>query len=120
MMPPHDVPDAAGLVESVREFLERDVMAATDGRVQFHTRVAVNVLRMVERELHLGPEQAAAHGQGLRGLGFDSEAELAEAIRSGDLDDRLDEIRRFVAATVRAKLEVANPSYLEGPRAPVR
>ena len=40
----HDVPDAAGLVEAVREFLEKDVMAATEGRVQFHTRVAINVL----------------------------------------------------------------------------
>ena len=47
MTAPHDLPDAAGLVEAVREFLERDVMTATEGRVQFHTRVAVNVLGMV-------------------------------------------------------------------------
>ena len=46
-----DRPTAAELVAAVREFLERDVMAATEGRVQFHTRVAVNVLGMVEREL---------------------------------------------------------------------
>ena len=39
-----DRPTAAELVTAVREFLERDVMAATEGRVQFHTRVAVNVL----------------------------------------------------------------------------
>ena len=41
---PHDVPSAAQLVEAVREYLERDVMAATEGRVRFHARVAVNVL----------------------------------------------------------------------------
>ena len=53
-----DRPNAAELVAAVREFLERDVMPATDGRVQFHTRVAVNVLNVVERELKLGPDLA--------------------------------------------------------------
>ncbi len=51
---PHDVPTAAELVEAVREYLERDVMTSTEGRVQFHARVAVNVLKMVERELAVG------------------------------------------------------------------
>lgn len=115
----HDVPSAADLVEAVREFLERDVMAATDGRVKFHARVAVNVLGMVERELRLGPAQSEAHAAGLARLGFPSEAELAAAIRSGQVpDDRLAEVLAFVRDTVRAKLEVANPRYLEGPRPP--
>ncbi|MHB1854544.1 MAG: phosphotransferase family protein, partial [Acidimicrobiales bacterium] len=47
----HGSPDVAGLVEAVREYLENDVMTATEGRVRFHARVAVNVLGMVEREL---------------------------------------------------------------------
>ena len=115
----HDMPDKAGLVEAVREFLERDVMAATTGRVQFHTRVAVNVLRMVERELALGPAQAAEHERELGELGVDDEAALAAAIRDGSLDGRADDVRRVVAETVRAKLEVANPKYLEGPAPPV-
>ena len=58
----HDAPDAAGLVEAVREFLERDVMAATEGRVQFHARVAARVLAIVERELRFGGALEAAHG----------------------------------------------------------
>ena len=94
MTAPHDLPDAAGLVEAVREFLERDVMAATEGRVQFHTRVAVNVLGMVQREIELGPEQAAAHRARLDGLGFDDEAALAAAIRDSEADDRYDEIKK--------------------------
>jgi len=115
----HDAPDAAGLVEAVREFLEKDVMSATEGRVQFHTRVAINVLGMVERELKLAPEQDAAHAADLARLGVSSERELADAIRRGDLDDRMDEVREVVTRTVKAKLEVANPRYLEGPRPPV-
>jgi hypothetical protein len=110
---PHDAPTAAQLVEAVREFLEQDVMAATDGRVQFHARVGVNALRMVERELELGPAQAEAHAAALARLGVADEAELAAAIRDGRLDDRHDEVVEVLRQTVRAKLEVANPRYLE-------
>jgi Domain of unknown function (DUF6285) len=112
MSEPHDVPTAAQLVEAVREFLERDVMEATDGRVKFHTRVAVNALNMVERELTMGAAQAAAHSAALDELGVADEASLAAAIRSGELDDRRAEVLDVLRATVRAKLEVANPRYL--------
>jgi hypothetical protein len=115
MSQPHDIPTAGQLVEAVREFLERDVMAATEGRVQFHTRVAVNVLGMVERELALGPAQAEEHRARLAALGYESEAELAAAIRSGALDDRRAEVSAFVRRTVEDKLRVANPKYLDNP-----
>ena len=59
--------DAAELVAAVREFLERDVMAATEGRVQFHTRVAVNVLSMVERELDARRRPRAGGASARRG-----------------------------------------------------
>lgn len=115
----HDIPDAGGLVEAVREFLEKDVLTSTEGRVQFHTRVAVNVLGMVERELREGAAQLEAHAAGLAALGVGDERGLADAIRSGVLDDRLDEVRDFVEQSVQSKLRVANPRYLEGPRPPV-
>ena len=111
---PHDVPTAAELVEAVREFLERDVMKATEGRVQFHTRVSINVLNMVQRELESASVQADAHAQRLATLGVSSEQELSDAIASGQLDDRLAEVVAVVRATVRDKLLVANPKYLNG------
>jgi hypothetical protein len=114
---PHDIPTAAQLVEAVREFLERDVMTATEGRVQFHARVAVNVLGMVERELALGGGQAVEHAAGLASLGVADEAGLARAIRDGGLDDRLGEVTAFVRRTVEDKLRVANPKYLDQPTA---
>jgi hypothetical protein len=115
MAEPHDRPTSAELVEAVRDFLESDVMAATEGRVQFHTRVAVNVLGMVQREIEMGDAQAAAHAEGLKRLGYADEAALAAAIRDGSVaDDRLDEVTEFVRQSVRAKLEVANPKYLLG------
>ncbi|MCU1450248.1 MAG: hypothetical protein JWP02_2418 [Acidimicrobiales bacterium] len=111
---PHDVPSAVQLLEAVREFLERDVMSATEGRVRFHTRVAVNVLAMVERELALGPSQAEAHRLALEGLSVADDAELAATIRDGSLDERRAEVLEVLRQTVRAKLEVSNPRYLDG------
>ncbi len=119
-----DRPTTRELVVAVREFLERDVMTATEGRVQFHTRVAVNVLGIVERELELGSSLAQrerARAAALLGHDGDPralEAELAAAIRSGSLGDRDEELRRHVRETVREKLLIANPGYLpDGARA---
>ena len=112
-MSPHDVPTAEQLVEAVREWLEGDVLASTTGRLQFHARVAANVLAIVERELRLGNGQAAAHAERLTQLGSSDDAELSRRIRAGELDDRLAEVRDLVWADVRDKLAVANPKYLE-------
>lgn len=112
---PHDVPSAARLVAAVRDFLESDVLPAVEGRVRFHTRVAVNVLGMVERELELGPAQHAAHLARLDELDVASDAELATAIREG-LDGP--DLVEALTAAVRDKLAVANPGYATGPDTP--
>ena len=114
-MNPHDVPSTGELVEAVREWLQSDVLAATDGRLQYHTRVAINVLSIVERELALGATQEAALLDRLRSLGFADDAALAAAIRAGELDERLAEVRALVWESVRDKLAVANPKYLTSP-----
>lgn len=115
-MIPHDTPSAQQLVESVREWLERDVLGGTAGRLNFHARVAINVLAMVERELELGPQQAATHAARLESLGVADDRELAEAIRSGRIGaaDDAEHVREVVWASVRDKLSVANPKYLDG------
>ncbi len=109
--PPHDVPSAAELLDAVREFLDAEVVPSLEGRAKFHARVAANVVAMVARELVLGPSQAADHAARLAPLGVRDEAGLAEAIRSGALDDRRDEVRAVVVATVADKLAVAHPGY---------
>lgn len=111
---PHDVPSTGELLAAVESFLRDEVMPATEGRLAFHVRVAANVLGIVGRQLALGPAQAEAHAARLAGLGVSTEAELAAAIRSGALDDRMAEIREVVRGTVADKLAVANPSYAGG------
>lgn len=113
-----DRPTAGELLEAIREFLAEDVMPAVEGRVQFHTRVAINALGMLEREVRLGPELDAAERARLGDLlGQDADVatlttELATRIRDGSLDDRRDEVIATVRESVRAKLLVANPDYL--------
>jgi hypothetical protein len=116
MSAPHDPPSAAELVAAVRAFLEDPGPLGDDGWTRYQFRVATNILRMVEREIALGPSHAAAHQTALARLGVADEAELAQAIRSGLFDDRRDEVLAVVRDTVAAKLEVANPAYLDQAR----
>src|SRR5690242_16369870 len=69
-------PTAAELVAAVADFLAADVRGATDGQVNFHARVAANVLRIVQREL------SAHTAEGV------DEQELVDAIRDGEFDGR--------------------------------
>jgi hypothetical protein len=113
MAAPHDRPTAEELLEAVREWLVGEVVPTTSGRLRFHARVAANVLGMVERELALGAEQEAAHRRRLDRLGVADDAELAARIRAGGLDERYEEVRDVVRASVEDKLAVANPGYAE-------
>lgn len=112
MAEPHDAPSARELIESVREWIERDVAPAVTGRLRFHSRVAVNVLAIVERELEVGPAQAGAHAERLAALGVGSDAELAASIREGAFDGRLAEVLATLEPSIRDKVAVANPRYL--------
>lgn len=111
MSAPHDRPTTAELVESVREWLERDVMPAVDGRLQFHTRVAVNSLDIVLREMALGGDQERAHAARLEALGHPDDASLAAAIRNGDHDDDLSALLAALRPSVEDKVRVANPRH---------
>ncbi|TFV57797.1 hypothetical protein E4P42_13775 [Mycobacterium sp. PS03-16] len=102
-------PTAAELVAAVADFIDHDVRAATEGQVNFHARVAANVLRTVERELR--DATAADAVASLTGLGYPDEAALVAAIRAGDLDDRADDLLTGLRALVGHRLAVAHPGY---------
>lgn len=112
MTSPHDRPTSAELLESVREWLERDVMPAVPPSLQFHTRVAMNVIAMVEREIELGPEQFDRYQYIMDSLGVDTDAELAVSIRSGNHDDNLMQLLEALRPIIEDKVRVANPRYL--------
>jgi Domain of unknown function (DUF6285) len=107
--PLHGRPTAAELVAAVAEFLETDVRESTAGQVNFHARVAANVLRIVERELLAGSADDVADA--LASVGFADEAQLAAAIRAGELDGRGEHVRSALRALVSHRLSVAHPGY---------
>lgn len=108
----HGVPTTAELAAAVRQFLEDEVMPATEGRLRFLARVAANAVAQIEREHLLGPEIQQAHAARLAGLGVADDAQLCAAIRDGQLDDRADEVLAAVRADVVDKLRIANPRHL--------
>lgn len=104
----HGRPTAAELVAAVADFLDTDVRGAVEGPVNFHARVAANALRMVQRELEAGPSPEV--DAALTGLGVTSEAELAAAIRRGDLDGSA-AVPPVLRTLVRHRLAAAHPGY---------
>ncbi|WP_083653898.1 DUF6285 domain-containing protein [Mycobacterium sp. GA-1841] len=108
----HGRPSAAELVAAVAEFLDTEVRDSETvaAPVRFQARVAANALRMVERELLAvdAPEAAAA---ALGALGFTDEAALAAAIRTGDLDDRGEQVAACLRVLVGQRLAAAHPGY---------
>jgi hypothetical protein len=102
-------PTAAELVAAVADFLDNDVRAATDGQVNFHARVAANVLRTVERELL--DASAGEVIDALGDIGFTDEAALAAAIRAGELDEQAGEVLPVLRTLVRHRLAAAHPGY---------
>jgi hypothetical protein len=74
-------------------------------------RIAVRALENVARQLELGPQQETAHRARLLGLGYDSDAGLAQAIRDGSIEDSK-RLRRALVDDTRDRLLVANPGWL--------
>jgi len=121
-------PDAAELLEAVAEYLFAELRPEVPREQRFRVLVAANVCAVVARELRAGEapdsEDLALFGEllgetaepaedpeALTQQARDSAAELAKRLRSGQLDDRLDELAPRLAEHVRRKLQVARPGY---------
>lgn len=116
-------PTAAELVAAVAGFLDKDVRNATGrggepgagpadaGQVNFHARVAANVLRIVERELL--DTSAGEVAEALQSAGYRDEPALSAAIRTGELDGRAAEVLAVLRTIVGHRLDVNHPGYAE-------
>ena len=127
-----DRPNVDELLEAVAGFLHGDVMANTTGRINFHARVAGNVIEMLRRELNLEEGHVANEWGGLdallgamprpaslsaeRAALTDRNDELATRIRAGefDADPGRASLLAHLRSTMRDKLAVSNPG-LVGP-----
>ena len=116
-------PTTVELVEAVSEFLESKVMPAADPHTAFHTRVAVNTLGIIRRELELGPGLEAEEHQRLRQIlgrdgGLDElNAELFRRIRDGSIDYQDQNLISHLYRTTMGRLSIDNPRYSSYKRA---
>ncbi|HYB23996.1 MAG TPA: phosphotransferase family protein [Solirubrobacteraceae bacterium] len=109
----HDRPTAVELLEAARGALGEQVLPGLEGRPAFELRVTLRALGIVRRELEHAERHTELRAQTLAALGVADERELAAAIRAGAFADRAAELVRALRRLVRAKLEVANPGYLQ-------
>ncbi len=115
-----DRPNKAELLDAVIEYLTDRLFPTLDGELAFHARVSANLLTILKRELDQGTQMDADELERLRALlGRDHGSlddltrDLAERIRTGDLDSRRDQVMAEVKRTVEDKLKVVSPKYLE-------
>ena len=117
-----DRPTAPELLESVAEYLFGELRPEVPREQRFKVLVAANVCAVVAREIRAGErpdrEDLALFGE-LLGKEVEevhaaAAAELSARLRSGELDDRIDELAPRLEEHVRRKLEIARPGYAEG------
>jgi hypothetical protein len=118
---PASKPDAIQLLDAAIDYLERELSPTLGGYHRFQTRVTVNVLAQVRRELALaGPQSDAERARLGALLGHPGERdalsrELAARIRAGDfpLDDPalLDHLRQSLLEALR----INNPKWIGEP-----
>ncbi len=112
-----DMPRTDELVSSVRDFLRNDVMADTQGRVNFLARVASNSLDIVLRELTLGPAHQQAETARLEKLlGVKADLmtmrwQLVEAIRGDKISLTDEALKHHLRQTVVNQIAIDQPKY---------
>ncbi|HZC45233.1 MAG TPA: DUF6285 domain-containing protein [Candidatus Acidoferrum sp.] len=115
---PQSIPKAAVLLEAAVKYLETELMPTLEGYHRFQTRVTVNVLNTVRRELELHSAQADAECARLAAmLGHDGDVEalsleLAERIRTGAISIDDPALRAHVRQSLADALTINNPKWL--------
>jgi Domain of unknown function (DUF6285) len=128
-----DRPTVPELLQAVTHFLDEDLIPNLTGSRQFYARVAVNVLRVISRELEcedeylqaewdrlntvLPPAARPATLAGLRQAVRQRTEELCQRIRQGGADagPYREQVLAHVRETVREKLLASNPRWLNRP-----
>jgi Domain of unknown function (DUF6285) len=115
---PQSIPKSAVLLEAAVKYLETELMPTLEGYHRFQTRVTVNVLNTVRRELDLRGAQAdAEHSRLVAILGHDGSVEalsieLAKRIRTGGISIDDPALRAHVRQSLADALAINNPKWL--------
>jgi hypothetical protein len=128
-----DRPTIPELLKAVTHLLDEEFVPALTGSQRFYARVSANVLRMVMRELEhedehlqtewdrlntlLSPTERPTTPTGLRQAIRQRTEALCQRIRQGDADagPYREQVLAHLRETVREKLLVSNPQWLNRP-----
>lgn len=129
-----DRPTALELLQAIRDLLEQEILAGlSDPRLKYRTLIAINVLRMLEREvpdeearlraelgaleelLGFSPAEPPGDPARLRRRVLEVNRELCERIRRGlaDADPWRGRVLAHVRSAVEEKLRINNPARLD-------
>jgi len=112
-----DMPRSDELMVSVRDFLRNDVMAETEGRINFLARVASNTMDILIRELEFGPQHRERELEGLqkilnkKGPLENLRWDLVNALRSGAMPLDEPDLARHLRQTVVTQIAIDQPKY---------
>jgi hypothetical protein len=115
---PRSIPDATILLQAAAEYLQNELLPTLSGYHSFQTRVTINVLNTVRRELQHGQAMGAAERERL--------VELLK--RDGSLDELNDmlvtqidnlqialddpQLRQHIRRSLEETLSINNPKWL--------
>ena len=116
---PQSVPSTPALLTAAVKYLEEDLFPALTGYHRFQTRVTINVLNIIRRELEMRGAQSAAERTRLRTLvGRDGDTEtlsheLSKLIRQGAIDLNDANLRTHLRQSLADALAINNPKWLK-------
>jgi hypothetical protein len=114
---PRSIPAATTLLNSAVKYLEEELIPTLSGYHRFQTRVTVNVLNIVRRELELGDAHESAERNRLIALiGSDGSVrtlnkELCDLIRNHQIDLEDPSLRAHLRQSLAEALATNNPKW---------
>ena len=115
----HDWPSLPELINTVREYID-DLTPRLQGMDRYHALCSLQLLEVVQRELHEWTPRETPDDARLRVLGDlghevprdELTARLSAQIHAGKFDQRMAELERAMLEHVMAKVRVTKPGLL--------
>ncbi len=115
---PQSIPDIPTLLSAAVKYLEEELFPTLTGYHRFQTRVTINVLNVIRRELELRATQSAAERARLCAIvGHEGDVkalsdELSERIGTGAIDLNDESLRAHLRQSLADALSINNPKWL--------
>jgi hypothetical protein len=117
---PRSIPDASTLLSAGARYLEQELMPTLSGYHRFQTRITINVLNLIRRELDMRIARESEERLRLAAVvGHDGPVamlndELCDLIRSDRIDLQEPTLRAHIRQSLADALAINNPKWTAG------